>query len=537
MIVEDKEIEVPMSWHKVVTDHFVRFCGDCVVNMTGSSIYKDAHYTEKNAQTKETEELNVTWREVNQYVLGGLDMSYENFLEKYDYEQLYVVSDSTYNELAKRYDYQYTPIEKYVFNAKDPGRLLDKTYKTPSEWATSTNIMTLQVLKGHDAPYAKDTVIFAYKPYKETEKNPTIWFRFAYEIGAPTPHIHDFNANLVLNPDYLLGDVETRMTTPVDTEPANLYDPEDDDYTKWAGVKVKGKLENEAYVYSSSVIEHFKEYGKGIEFKKENGVDPTITFEIINNAKAGVQDKVPYEKGDFLFTKNGSQKEGTISDDGQKLTITGTQWESWKQQATSPDIIYNNSYLAEDTKVLVKITQTCPTDAKQTCVGYYYVVFQSLFEINCDDVVLGTYKTKRDAVDVREFVSVVERATGEKLIVWDAKAEKLVATDYAKTEYSFTDDDIIIEFQDNKVKGIYAGLGYPYPEHTMDSFGMNLETVEGTTVVTWYNDGTDLQYDKLARYYVTITVNGSKYVFNGDGKVIVLSTANTVARDEAAAEM
>ena len=66
---------------------------------------------------------------------------------------------------------------------------------------------------------------------------------------------------------------------------------------------------------------------------------------------------------------------------------------------------------------------------------------------------------------------------------------------------------------------------------------MNLETVEGTTVVTWYNDGTDLQYDKLARYYVTITVNGSKYVFNGDGKVIVLSTANTVARDEAAAEM
>ncbi len=505
-IVEEKTAPVdPVTYFKTYTNHYVLFCGDKVINFTNPQTvcpdFKD-------------DKLEVTWEEVNKNVLGGLGLSYEAFLNEYDTDNLYVF-DINKDQKTGQLDTTYVPVGLYTFPAG-----ISYFAKAPEEWATSTNIISLYVDKGVKS--TKDTVWieFAYKAKNNSAKTPNVGFKFGYEV-TPTKHEHDFAnpVRLILNPDYLLG----KKNVPVEAKPASLYVPSTENYDVWGGVRVKGKADSRNnFVYASSIIEHFEEYGKNIKLAD----DATISFEIMHSDKTW---KVNYLDDDFKFIQDGEEKD--------VLTFTANEFKAIiAAPATSPDIKYMKSFLTKDVDVLVKVTEKCTstadtvTPAKEK-VGYYYVVFQTPFkvEISNSDVVLGTFKSEADTTYISADVKVVERENEKNVIyTYNDSTKTFVASPYAKTQYGLSDVTGKVRFN-----GGGAGLSYPYASQgdTKDSFGGNLtyNSNDKGLYVAWVNLGTDLQNDKYARYTLVAEV-GDLYTLPFSGKVTVLSTANTKAK-------
>ena len=495
-IVEEKtapvEPEDPTVYFKTVTDHFVQFCGDDVKDFANPT-YKDAHYAEDS--------LRVTWEEVNQSVLGGLDLSYEAFLDSYDTEELFVLE-------INGEDTTYIPVSQYEF----PNGV-NYVAEAPAEWATSTNIMTLTVDKNVATP-SKDIIEFVYKAVENSPETPNVGFKFTYEVTkkTPTTHTHEFAlpVEFVLNPDYLLG----TQNVPVVEKPESAYVPSVENYDTYAGVRVKGKAgADQNYVYASSVIEHFEEYGKNITLND----DATYTFEIMHSTKDW---SVNYADDDFKFIVEGEEVDS--------FTLTADQFKAIiANPALSPDIKYMKSFLTKDVDVLVKITEKCNAEAdeyksEKEKSAYYYVVFQTPFKVvsSSEDVVLGTFRNETDITHIANDFKVVEREN-EKNVIYEFVNGQMIATEYAKSAYGLTDIEGSVTFTDG------SALSYPYAD-TKESFGGCLTT--GTDneglYVSWANLGTDLQVDKFAQYNLTVKI-GDLYTLTLSGKVTVLSTAHT----------
>ena len=504
-IVEEKVVpEEPVVYFKTFTDHFVKFCGDEVIKFTQPQTVCPDYKEDK---------LEVTWEEVNKSVLGGLGLSYEAFLEDYDTDNLYVldIKKGTDGQL----DTTYVPVNQYTFPAG-----ITFFAEAPEEWATSTNVISLYVDKNAKIPSDKTEIEFAYKAKKNSKKTPNVGFKFAYEITpkTPTKHEHDFvtPVKLILNPDYLLGE----MNVPVEAKPVSKYIPSTENYNVYAGVRVKGKAgADKNFTYSSSLIEHFEEYGKNIKIAD----DATISFEIMHSNSSW---KVNYADDAFKF----------ITADGNvdKVEFTAAQFKAIiANPATSPDIKFMNSILTEDTAVLVKVTEKCTSDADVITpatekVGYYYVVFQTPFKVltSNKDVELGTFKNEGDITYIPTDIKVVEKENEKNVIFTFDKANgKMIATDYAKSQYGLNDLDGSVAFK----KG--NELTYPYENNTKDSFGGCLTYGNNTEglYVAWDNLGTDLLVDKYADYNLVVEI-GDLYTLDLKGKVTVLSTANTKAK-------
>ena len=487
----------PVVYFETVTDHFVQFCGDDVKGFA-NGVYKDAHYA--------GDSLRVTWEEVNQSVLGGLDLSYEAFLENYDTDNLFVLE-------IKGKDSTYTAVSQYEFPAG-----VSYVAEAPSDWATSTNIFTLKIDDKVAAP-SKDTIEFVYKAIENSPETPNVGFKFTYEVTKKTPvtHTHEFAlpVEFVLNPDYLLG----TQNVPVVEKPVSKYIPSVDNYDTYAGVRVKGKAgADQSYVYASSVIEHFEEYGKNITLND----DATYTFEIMHSRISG-NDKdwyVNYLADDFKFIVNGDAKD--------EFTLTAKEFKNIiDNPALSPDIKYMKSFLTEDVNVLVKITEKCNAEAdeyksEKEKSAYYYVVFQTPFKVvsSSEDVVLGTFRNETDITHIANDFKVVEREN-EKNVIYEFVNGQMIATDYAKSAYGLTDIEGSVTFTDG------SALSYPYAD-TKESFGGCLTTCSDNEglYVSWANLGTDLQVDKFAQYNLTVKI-GDLYTLTLSGKVTVLSTAHT----------
>lgn len=501
-IVEKKvEPEVPAVYYKTFTDHFVKFCGDEVIKFTAPKTACPDYTADK---------LEVTWEEVNKSVLGGLGLSYEAFLKDYDTNNLYVldIKKGTDGQL----DTTYVPVNQYTFPA-------GITYfaEAPEEWATSTNVISLYVDKNAKIPSDKTEIEFAYKAKKNSKKTPNVGFKFAYEITpkTPTKHEHDFvtPVKLILNPDYLLGE----KNVPVEAKPVSKYIPSTENYNVYAGVRVKGKAgADKNFTYSSSLIEHFEEYGKNIKIAD----DATISFEIMHSDNTW---KVNYADDAYKF----------ITPDGNvdKVEFTAAEFKAIiASPVTSPDIKFMNSILTEDTAVLVKVTEKCTSDADEITpatekVGYYYVVFQTPFKVvtSNKDVELGTFKNEGDITYIPTDIKVVEKENEKNVIfTFDKANAKMIATDYAKSQYGLNDLDGSVTFK----KG--NELTYPYENNTKDSFGGCLTYGSDTEglYVAWDNLGTDLLVDKYADYNLVVKI-GDLYNLDLKGKVTVLSTKNT----------
>lgn len=501
-IVEKKVApEVPAVYYKTFTDHFVKFCGDEVIKFTAPKTACPDYTADK---------LEVTWEEVNKSVLGGLGLSYESFLEDYDTNNLYVldIKKGTDGQL----DTTYVPVNQYTFPA-------GITYfaEAPEEWATSTNVISLYVDKNAKIPSDKTEIEFAYKAKKNSKKTPNVGFKFAYEITpkTPTKHEHDFvtPVKLILNPDYLLGE----KNVPVEAKPVSKYIPSTENYNVYAGVRVKGKAgADKNFTYSSSLIEHFEEYGKNIKIAD----DATISFEIMHSDNTW---KVNYADDAYKF----------ITPDGNvdKVEFTAAEFKAIiASPVTSPDIKFMNSILTEDTAVLVKVTEKCTSDADEITpatekVGYYYVVFQTPFKVvtSNKDVELGTFKNEGDITYIPTDIKVVEKENEKNVIfTFDKANAKMIATDYAKSQYGLNDLDGSVTFK----KG--NELTYPYENNTKDSFGGCLTYGSDTEglYVAWDNLGTDLLVDKYADYNLVVKI-GDLYNLDLKGKVTVLSTKNT----------
>ena len=506
-IVEEKvEPEVPVVYYKTFTDHFVKFCGDNVIKFT-TPMTACPDYTD--------DKLEVTWKEVNQTVLGGLGLSYEAFLQDYDTDNLYVldIKKSADGQL----DTTYVPVKQYTFPEG-----ITFFVEAPEEWNTSTNVISLLVDKNAKIPSDKTTIEFAYKAKKNSKKTPNVGFKFAYEISAKTPttHEHEFVTplKLILNPDYLLG----KMNVPVEARPESKYIPSTKNYDEYAGVRVKGKADaNKNFTYSSSLIEHFEEYGKNINIAD----DATISFEIMNSTADW---KVNYPKDAYKFIT----KDGNVD----KVVFTAAEFKAIiEAPATSPDIKFMNNILTEDTAVLVKVTETCTTKADVITpatekVGYYYVVFQTPFKVitTNKDIELGTFKNEKDVTYIPTDVKVVEKENEDNVIfTFDPATGMMTASNYAKTQYGLNDLQGSVEFKAGNA------LTYPYKDNSKESFGGCLTYGVNVTTkglyVAWENLGTDLLVDKYADYNLVVKI-GDLYTLDLKGKVTVLSTANTKAK-------
>ena len=516
-IVEKKvEPEKPVTYFWTATEHTVTFCGDQVINFANPQTFCPDNTGDNHKNDKpKGDKLEVTWEEVNKSVLGKLGLSYEAFLEAYNTDEydLYVLKidekgDTTYLRANDPTEYQ-LPVG------------LSKIANAPEEWATSTNVLSLFVGKDVEIP-SKGTIEFVYKAKKNSKKTPHVGFKFNYEVTPKTPTKHEHNfvtpLKLILNPDYLLG----KMNVPVEAKPVSKYIPSTENYDVYAGVRVKGKADlNKNFTYSSSLIEHFEEYGKNINIAD----DATISFEIMNSTADW---KVNYPKDAYKF----------ITPDGNvdKVVFTAEQFKAIiASPATSPDIKFMNNILTEDTAVLVKVTETCTSEADEITpakekVGYYYVVFQTPFKVitTNKDIELGTFKSDKDITYIPTDIKVVEKENEANVIfTFDLATGMMIASDHAKTQYGLNDLPGSVEFKAGNA------LTYPYKDNTKDSFGGCLtygknETTNGL-FVAWDNLGTDLLVDKYADYNVVVKI-GDLYTLDLKGKVTVLSTANTKAK-------
>ena len=489
-------------------------------NLKAEGITKDAYVPE--GLSEDENGLVITWDEINKQILAkGIDMTFEQFVKNYNLDYIFTLVNTSENAEDPKWEYK-------LFEAPE-GIVLEKPSIPDVE--TSTNALSIKVTneiyKNHKAPF--DTIITLVYMANNNFMNYHVAFNFGIHVTAPETHNHPFKVlGMELNHDYLLGD-EDRMHTPATPEPKAGYSPADDNYTKYAEVRIKGNSDDQT---ASDLIEHFEEYNFQLDGNCKNS---TLSFLIKN-----------YTEDQFKFIEpeeNGQQyKIETVTVAGKKyskITLTFAQLKditdgkilSPKVKYVGKDILFGS---ARD--VLMELEEICNDQyvAKNAASkkAYYYVQFSSVpVYVTVNDVVLRTYKDMADYVMI-DTLAMVSDDLGKELFTYDVESGKWIATEYATETYGI---DGNIEFKLSLAKD--NTFSFPYPNDGQSTFGGHLKPVTGANKVQWENGGTDLQNDKHCKVNLVATVGGEANTIKTTAEVLILSTENTnviLAAEEAA---
>lgn len=236
-------------------------------------------------------------------------------------------------------------------------------------------------------------------------------------------------------------------------------------------VKVKGQLEGSKWAMVSGIKEHFTEYLNGYK-RSANHYDLYATL-VAGQTGA----KITPAK-----TTSGNQAQGKETVMAQEIKLTTELINAYKDYAVNFNVRLANG---EDT------TYT------------YTVRFERPYTVKVSDVVLETLLAEASTDELSKKV-VIYGPQGEKVY------ENGVVTADGKNTYKFDQSGYSIEYKD------LTGS----TEDTWASFGGNLKLDKTTGKISWYNQGTALQKDKLAHSNVVVTIPDVA-VIEAEGNIIV----------------
>ena len=576
IVKEEEEIEDETKPWKVFVVHDVNFefdelpanHGYTSTGKTGEG--KAWDITKSTATVYGTPNLSnkllVTWTEMNQWVLNQLNISMDEFKEKYYYEpndvKIILTKKKDTDPDTKAIEPGKTcpaygdkktvlkPLGELVNYYKKEGgaACVKSTAYSATTWTTQTNVLDLQI--NDNAKVGDPNYVYVLYPAKNPAKDIPVVIEFIYTIAH---HQHNFEIvpgpegnpmGWILNPDYLLGSKNTLNETEPFTR-ANAYKDtkkypaplasyitansfkyygfnegslDDPAYTTFGGVRINGQDSQK----KTGIIEHFKEYGKktGDTWYMKVNDDAEYTFRILNFASADVK---------FTATNAGTV---TATATDNCVVLTAAELKAVQQQEkTTPYIeVVNNALLANGLDVLVQVIEECKSgDSAGVKVGYYYVVFEALkMQLNLNDVELGTFPDVNDYALASELVAGILDANGDTLFVYGFDAQNDVYRwlpyqakngDVAAQKYGLVDATLSVKVtkidftkhgeQDNE-PSFGGGL-------TKFAAGAELAPAGGVVAedgINWRNLGTDLQYRKYADYEVKIT-----YTLPGDNAI------------------
>ena len=531
---------------------------------TASAPHLKADHEYGNDYAEEDKDLNVTWDEVNPWVLNAkcVDMSYEIFGEKYNLSEpkLVLTKDSKEPgaELPKYEEavlVDPADINTY-YSASGTGLAI--TSQSPANWKQSTNIVDLKIDNTFKALNADKDVHYVYVVYKAVDntKNIDVVVKFSFKVE---PHVHDWTilkkyndkTFWILNPDYILGTQDLL----IEPKPAADAYYGTEPYVTYGAVRVKG-LETDL---RSAIVEHFKEYANCWKSANE---ESDYVFKIYNY------------KNDVVEIVEGGTTTATGNEDGYAtVTLTGKQLKDIANQAAgavSPDILVKKpAGLSVGKDILVQVTELCNSEAAGTAVkdlkaadygktyvqAYYYVVFEAIKPtVKFNEVKLGDFKDQNDYALISEIVKGVYESDAEDAVaLFEWAPEEKDETGAVVTPagwklgpsaatYGITDVNEIV-FSINKL--IY-GLN---DKDTEDSFKGRLFTFKAGAAlepwpipvgsvaeggINWRNDGTNLEQDKVAGFELEVfygcadktAPTAEESLAKGTGNVTVMKTGS-----------
>lgn len=236
-------------------------------------------------------------------------------------------------------------------------------------------------------------------------------------------------------------------------------------------VKVKGQLKDSKWAMVSGIKEHFTEYLNGYK-RSANHYDLYATL-VAGQTGAEI---TPAK------TTSGNQAQGKETVMAQEIKLTTELINAYKDYAVNFNVRLANG---EDT------TYT------------YTVRFERPYTVKVSDVVLETLLAEASTDELSKKV-VIYGPQGEKVY------ENGVVTADGKNTYKFDQSGYSIEYKD------LTGS----TEDTWASFGGNLKLDKTTGKISWYNQGTALQKDKLAHSNVVVTIPDVA-VIEAEGNIIV----------------
>lgn len=545
--VENKGWDV-FIWHDATFPYKL----PATASYTGKSGTASAPHQNKEhgkSFTEEDKDLNVTWDEVNPWVLDDahINMSYEDFGDKYDLSnpKLILTKDSKEPGAtlpAKKDAVLVDPADINTYYSAS-GSGLTITSQSPANWKQSTNIVDLKIdetFKELNAPDAngKHYVYVVYLA-KDNVKNMDVVVKFSFN---KEPHVHDWTilkkyndkTFWILNPDYIQGPqdllIEPKPAADAYYGKGGLDAP--DQYKTYGAVRVKG-LEDDL---RSAIVEHFKEYANCWKNANE---ESDYVFKIYNYTN------------DVVDIVNGGTTTAIANEDGYAtVTISGADLKKIAEgTAVSPDILVRKpAGLSVGKDILVQVTELCNTEASTKIVkdldakdygktyvqAYYYVIFEAIKPtVKFNEVKLGDFKDQNDYALISEIVAGVyesDATDAVALFTWDAAAKTWVLGPSAAT-YGIT-DATKISFKINKL--IYG----KNEKDTEDSFKGRLSIFEAGDPIApwpvpsgsvaeggidWRNDGTNLEQDKIAGFELEVFYD-SESLTKGEGEVTVMKT-------------
>ena len=502
--------------------------------------------------TEADKDLNVTWDEVNPWVLNDVDvnMSYEDFGDKYDLANPQLIlakgSKEPGEELPAYEEAVLVSLGDINTYYSKSGTGLTLTSQSPTNWKQSTNIADLKIDNTFVELNKKDVhYVYVLYPAKDNTKNIDVVFKFSFKMD---PHQHDWTIlkkynetnYWILNPDYILGTQdELNEAYPGITFDAKPYDV-------YGAVRIKGMGTED----KSAFIEHFKEYSVVVN------EESTYTFRIMNFAQEenvdiqvnGVGTKGTDTGADIdadLGHTAASSKEYTAPKDAYKyayVTISGADLKKIVNQEAgyvSPDIILTGgAKFSQGYDILVEVTEECAGGFVDPIKGYYYVVFEALkATVKFNKIELGTFKQCNDFALAHEIIEGVYDQYDKKIIEWDEATSAWKLTDDGKA-YGLVDADI------PKLTFEITKLNYDKNANdTEESFGGRLNAFADATTadpvaglsaeycLDWWNMGTDLMVDKVAGFLLEIKLTNPSdptaepvVIASGEGDVTVLHT-------------
>ena len=314
----------------------------------------------------------------------------------------------------------------YVDNTALPQGVTETATANPNSTSTETAMASITI--GNTVLFGNDTVAVTFKASQNT-KYPHVVIKFGYNIV----HTKTLPA---LNPDYLIG--------------TNI-------------IKVKGRMEGNAWKLISDMNEHFENYLAEYELPK-NHTKFFFRFKDTNPAQTGAE-------------------------------ITGNDYTNQVIKLTIP-------FAAEEASRDYAVQAVAELANGKECVLDYVVRFVRPFNAKVDDMKLKTYTANADSVDFAKLV-VITDLDGE------AVYKEGDYTTYGKDTYKLDQ----------------ANISFGYGFEADESFGDKLTKVN-TSWIKWYNGGADLQKDKTAASVVTITIPEIATI-KEEGVITVLSTANS----------
>ena len=521
LVIVEEIVEVrPLGWDVFVV-HDVVFDSD---KLTATGTYSgDNGIAEapRRQMVYANKDLNVNGIEFTQWILDddAVNMPYAVFASKYDIENpkiILVRNGSTIGQPgamlpAHPAESNNTILEDFRnISTYYPGVYGDLL--RPTDW-TQPGSIDIKLTNQTPADGQKHYIYVVLEALDNT-RNIDVVLQFSYFLPL---HEHNFTlGEWTLNPDYLLNDNPANSWRLNQTRPSDINGPAD--RTRYGVVQAKIRTgENR-----SSIIEHFKEYNVKVN------PEATYFFDIVN-----------FGTYDAFFTVYGIGSVSTIVEGGRqcsRLSISGSDLlYIVNMYAPSPEIVLSGaSPFQESKEILVKVTETCNDDARQTMAGYYYVVFKGLkVTMKFNDVAFGTYSDKSDYVLVHELIDSIVDEYGNEIIKW-VDGAWTIAADYADITTS-----ILVRI--NK-------LTFPYGDSEA-SFGWDLYIVgprqspvgynngvvfddEG---IEWWPSGAGLQREKYFGAVVeviVVTIDGYNIKLAvGETKLQVLSTSNSAYKN------